>query len=174
MKNTPKNPIHRSIRPLLRKVGLDEKQVEIYLALLALKSEKVATIAKASRQSRSHTYIILRELQDIGLVAEFKEGAVLKFAAEPPETLLSFLKEREMQYKDLQELVQGCYACTQVADSDLHQLTACDHIEGFKRHEKSLSRHFDSGVCWNIQCSILIRYVREKYCHNAFWAPTHP
>ena len=99
--------VHKSIRPLLQKIGLDEKQIEVYLALLSLKSAKASDVAKLAKQSRSHTYIILRTLEEMGLVSEVKEHTTLQFIAEPPERLLTYLQNQERQYRDLQTLVEG-------------------------------------------------------------------
>lgn len=98
---------HKSIKPLLRRIGLDEKETEIYLALLSLKSANASSVAKLAKQSRSHSYLILRDLEKKGLVSEIEEEGKLRFIAEPPERLVSYLKDREMEYKELQALVEG-------------------------------------------------------------------
>lgn len=98
---------HKSIRPLLQRVGLDEKQTEVYLAILSLKAAGASDIAKLAKQSRSHTYLILRDLEKMGLVSEIEQRGVLQFIAEPPERLMSYLKDREGEYRGLQSLVEG-------------------------------------------------------------------
>ena len=69
MENRKLQNVHRAIRPLLEKIGLDEKKREIYLALLALKAARASDIVNLFKQSRSHTYIILRELEEMGLIS---------------------------------------------------------------------------------------------------------
>ena len=96
-----------AIRPLLRKVGLDEKEIEVYLALLSLKMAKATAISKASCQSRSHTYIVLRSLVEMGLASEVERGKIIHFVAEPPERLLAYCEERERQMSDLKPLFEG-------------------------------------------------------------------
>jgi predicted transcriptional regulator len=91
----------------LKKVGLDDKQIEIYLAVLSLKTAKASEIAALGRQSRSHAYIILRELERMGLVSEIEENRIIRFVAEPPQRLLTYLHDRERQYRELQTLIQG-------------------------------------------------------------------
>src|SRR3989338_10781704 len=82
-----KTPI--SIRSLLKRAGLDEREAEVYLALLSLKKARVSLIAKEAHQSRSHTYLVLRSLEQKGLVAELTQGAVISFVAEQPQRLLT-------------------------------------------------------------------------------------
>lgn len=148
--------LHRSIRPLLAQVGLDDKQVEIYLALLSLKTDKVVNIAKASHQSRSHTYIILRELEEMGLVSESKEGAVLKFHAESPEKIMSFLKDREIKYRDLQTMVEGALPLLKSLTPSYvssPQVTTLKGIDGMKQVYRDILTQEFIGI-YNVQTSM--------------------
>lgn len=103
----PKNEDPTAIRPLLKRVGLDDREAEIYLALLALKVAPASTVAKEANQQRSNTYLILRELQKKGLVSEIERGKVRHFVAEPPQRLIGFLQDRERDIKDVKMLVEG-------------------------------------------------------------------
>lgn len=96
-----------AVRPLLKRLGLHEKETDVYLALLAMKIGRASAIAKAARQSRSHTYLILRDLKAKGLVSEVERGKIIHFVAEPPERLLSYLKNREQEMHELQTVVAG-------------------------------------------------------------------
>lgn len=127
--------VHAAIRPLLRRIGLDEREVEVYLALLPLKVARASAIAKAARQSRSHTYLVLRSLQDKGLVAEVERGRILEFIAEPPQRLLSYLKDREQESHDLQELVGGALSVLSSMTSPLlgsPRVTVLKGLDGMK------------------------------------------
>jgi len=97
----------QAIRPLLKRLGLDDKEIEIYLALLPLKMARASTIAKAARQSRSHTYLVLRELKDRGLVSEIERGKIIHFVAESPQRLLGYLEDRVQSLEELRPLVEG-------------------------------------------------------------------
>jgi len=107
MANFASTDQHIAVRNLLKRVGLDDREVEVYLALLALKRARATDVAKAAKQSRSHTYVVLRDLQQKGLVSEVEHGKILQFIAEPPERILSYLKDREQEIQRLQTLVQG-------------------------------------------------------------------
>ncbi len=96
-----------ALRPLLKRAGLDEKEIEVYLALLPLKRARASVIARAAAQSRSHTYAVLRSLQKKGLVSELEQGKIIQFVAEPPQRLLSQLEDRERELKELLPLLQG-------------------------------------------------------------------
>lgn len=95
-----------SIRPLLRRIGLDEKETEIYLTLLSLKVSRASVIAKVAKQSRSHTYLILRSLVEKGLASEIERGNIIHFVAEPVQRLLGYLDDRKQQLEELRPLVE--------------------------------------------------------------------
>lgn len=98
---------YAAIRPLLLRAGLDDREVEVYLAILSLKSAKATQVAKVAKQSRSHTYLMLRSLERRGLVSEVIRGDVLHFIAEQPQRLVTYLEDRKKDIADVQRLVEG-------------------------------------------------------------------
>lgn len=96
-----------AIRPLLKRIGLDEKEIEVYLAVLSLKAARASTIAKAAKQARSNTYLLLRSLEEKGLVSEIERGKVIHFIAEPPQRLKQYVEERERELQSLAPLIDG-------------------------------------------------------------------
>ena len=100
-------PISPSLRTLLRRIGLEEKEAEVYLAALTLKSARATDIAKLAKQSRSHAYLMLRALEKRGLVAEIDRGKVLHFVAEPPESLLTYLENQEEEIRSIRTIAEG-------------------------------------------------------------------
>lgn len=99
-KNTP--PVMRS---LLQRIGLDDRESEVYLALLALKVAPASRIAKEAHQERSNTYLVLRSLKEKGLISEVERGKVLHFIAEEPERLLGYVEDREKEMHHLYGLL---------------------------------------------------------------------
>lgn len=96
-----------ALRSLLLRIGLDDKEAEVYLALLTLGAARATDIAKLSKQSRSHTYLMLRSLKARGLVSEVERGKVLSFVAAPPEQLLQYLEDRQAELATLSTLAKG-------------------------------------------------------------------
>ena len=140
---------HTSLRPLLKKVGLDEKEVEIYLALLSLKVAPASDIAKLAKQSRTHTYLILRKLEKTGLVSEIEERGLLQFVAEPPERLISHLKNREKECRDLQLLVTGALPLlSSITQSYVRspRITVLKGLEGMKQVYRDVFTHAFVGL----------------------------
>ena len=138
----------QAVRPLLRRIGFDEREIEVYLALTAMKIGKAAQIAKSSGQSRSHTYLILRGLQEKGLVSEIERGNVTHFVAEAPERLISYLKNREQEIQELEVLAHGAMPYLSSLTPKLTgrpRVTVAHGLEGIKQvYRDILTREFVS------------------------------
>lgn len=132
MQNSSANLIHRSIKPLLSRVGLNQSETDIYLALLSLGSAKASDVAKLAKQARTHTYPLLRELENKGLVSEIEEGGKIIFVAEPPERLLNFLKDKERESQELQTLISGALPMLHSLSSEVIDTPRISVLKGFE------------------------------------------
>lgn len=86
----------------LRKLGLTEKEVKIYLAGLELGPGSVQKIAQITKITRPTVYETMKKLEEKGLFAETKQKAKRLFAAQSPERILSILRtqKREIEEKE--------------------------------------------------------------------------
>ena len=89
------------ILPLeMRKLGLTEKEVRVYLAALELGYTSVQEIAKKAQVSRPTAYEIIKSLGKKELISQSKEKKRRYFTAQSPDNLLGILKR---QKKELEE-----------------------------------------------------------------------
>lgn len=82
---------------VLKKLGLSDKEIRVYGALLSLGSGAVRQVALAAKVNRGTTYDILRDLRERGLVNFLGQGSRRVFTAEDPEhlkTLIAHEQER--------------------------------------------------------------------------------
>jgi len=86
----------------LRKLGLTEKEVRVYLAGLELGPSSVQEIAKAAKISRPTTYEIIKKLKEKDLFAEIKQKGKRVLVAQSPERILGLLRtqKREIEEKE--------------------------------------------------------------------------
>lgn len=72
----------------LQKLGLSDKQIKVYLACLQLGVDTVVNIAKFSAQKRPTVYLVLDDLENMGLVSRTHKGKKTFIKAEDPKRLL--------------------------------------------------------------------------------------
>ncbi len=75
----------------LQSVGLTDKQAKVYVSSLFLGPASVQKIAGQADVKRATTYVILDELEKMGLVSESTEENRTVYIAEPPEAIGRFL-----------------------------------------------------------------------------------
>jgi len=89
------------ILPLeLRKLGLTEKEVRVYLAALELGYTSVQKIAQQAKITRPTAYVIIKSLKDKGLISESKDNGKKYFIAESPDKLLGILKRQKNEIEE--------------------------------------------------------------------------
>jgi len=89
-----------NIRPILQKIGLNEKETDIYLACLKYGPETITNIARHSGCKRSTLYYLMEGLLQRGFVIIVRRSRKTLYDAEKPKKLLTTIRARE------QELVQ--------------------------------------------------------------------
>ncbi len=142
MKKSAQEP--QALRPLLSRIGLDPREVEVYLALLPMKIARASVIATKAKQSRSHTYLVLRSLELKGLVSEIERGKVLHFVAEDPRNLLSYIDDREAEFRSLKPIVEGALPMLESLTSPLigkPRVTMLSGMEGMKQVYREALQH---------------------------------
>lgn len=76
-----------NIKEIILKLGLNEKQVSVYLACLELGSASVSELAEKSGVKRTSIYNFLEELVANGYLAEIKQNDQILLTAEDPRIL---------------------------------------------------------------------------------------
>jgi len=84
----------------LSKLGFNQKEQEVYFALLQLEKATANEIAYKSKVKRPTTYDILYRLVSEGFIAEVTENNKMKFVARPPENLLNLIDNRKKELQD--------------------------------------------------------------------------
>lgn len=85
----------------LKKLDLDEKEIDIFLALLELGGATVAQISQKSSIKRTTVYNILEDLKEKGLVAQTVKGRKKLYLSEDPRKLEDNLEEKKHVLKRL-------------------------------------------------------------------------
>src|SRR3989344_7253366 len=80
---------------LLENCGLTKNESLVYLTLLKRGKSKSGDIVKEAKISGGKIYETLYKLVEKGLVKYIEENGIKKFIANNPETLISYLQEKE-------------------------------------------------------------------------------
>lgn len=91
------------IEEVLKRFGLREKEIKIYLALLKLGPASVRKISQESRINRGTSYDVLRDLMKIGLVGYYEKKSRQYFMPEDPARMISILEQRRDEIAKLKE-----------------------------------------------------------------------
>lgn len=78
----------------LNQIGLTEHQAKVYLSCLQLGVGSVLHIAKGAELKRPTVYLLLDELEAIGLVSQIKKGKKTLYQAGSPDEIISTLKTK--------------------------------------------------------------------------------
>lgn len=84
---------------ILKKIGLNDKEIQVYLRLLEYGAISVRGLADITEINRGTVYDILKKLQEQGLATYYHAGSKQKFVAEDPEKILLVLKNQEEEIK---------------------------------------------------------------------------
>jgi len=85
------------LKGILQKIGLSDKDAEIYMACLELGTQPASVIARKAGLKRPTTYLILEGLVKKGLVSEYTGTNVKYFTAVSAEYLLNYVERQRRE-----------------------------------------------------------------------------
>ncbi|MFH1522486.1 MAG: helix-turn-helix domain-containing protein [Patescibacteria group bacterium] len=80
---------------ILKKLGLTDKELNVYLKLLEYGAISVRSLAELTGLNRGTTYDVLKRLQEIGLVSYYVAETKQKFIAEDTDKLMELVRDKE-------------------------------------------------------------------------------
>src|SRR3990167_7364664 len=92
---------------LLKKIGLDEKEAEVYEALLSLGKAGMGKILGKVKLKRGSAYNAVYGLMEKGLVVESPAGGRKVFEVQNPEHLAEVIKTSEQNLKEAEQTLTG-------------------------------------------------------------------
>lgn len=87
--------------PVLKKLGLSDKEIAVYTALLSLGSATVRQIADTAKVNRGTAYDILKSLMTDGLVSYVNKEKKHYFVAEDPNQLKALVSKQQERLNDV-------------------------------------------------------------------------
>ena len=120
----------------LRKLGLNEKQGQVYLALLKLGKGSAYAISEHSGLKKPTTYVILNELIEKGAAQLIPKVAKRLYKPIPPETLM---RDAEQRMNEAKQLLPALKSIVTTKPEKINVL----HYEGLKAFKEALYYRID-------------------------------
>ena len=142
------------IKSVLKQLDFEEREVDIYCALLSLGNASIRDVADKAGVNRGTTHELLKDMVKRGIVSYFPKGKRRHFCAEDPDKLLSLASEKQeaLRHASLQlanEIIPSLNRLKPGSDSPkVTYYEGDDGIESvlkdiLKTSEKSTSRSYN-------------------------------
>ncbi|TSC94890.1 MAG: TrmB family transcriptional regulator [Candidatus Berkelbacteria bacterium Athens1014_28] len=95
-----------SIHQILKNLGLNDKEIKVYLALLKSGKVKPAVLAKITKLNRATLYSVAGNLLSKGIIAEDISSKSLYYVPLPPKNLEKILDQMRREIKDKEVLIK--------------------------------------------------------------------
>lgn len=94
------------IKKFLVDIGFSEKEAAVYLALLPVDTASVIELSESTGINRTTLYPILEDLIIKKIVIEITEGKKVRFQAEPPERIATFVKTQRTKFEEQEKILE--------------------------------------------------------------------
>jgi len=88
-----------NIKQVLKQLDFEEREVDIYCALLALGNASIREVAEKADVNRGTTHELLKKMLKRGIVNYYPKGKRRHFCAEAPEKLIEIAAEKQEQLR---------------------------------------------------------------------------
>ena len=119
------------IEKSLRKFGLKNKEIKIYLTLLNIGPSSVRTISQESKINRGTGYDVLKKLIEMRLVSYYEKRSHQYFAPEDPAKIIDILEEREKEITRTKKEILKTIPDLQSLYSKIAQKPFVKYYEGY-------------------------------------------
>lgn len=118
------------IEGILKKIGLNDKEIKVYLACLKLGPSSVRKLAKQAEINRGTTYDILKSLQELGLISYYHQDKHQYFIAEDPSKLKDVLEQKQQQLKETKTQIEEIIPQLQLIHDNAGDKPVAKYYEG--------------------------------------------
>lgn len=129
----------------LQEIGLSDKEASVYIALLSVDNDSVLDLASKTKINRTTIYPVLESLAQKGLISEVKVDKKVRFQAEPPERLTTFVERQKLLFEERSERVKDIIPQLKSIQRDSGELPIIKIYEGRDGVISSLEDYFNNA-----------------------------
>lgn len=141
----------------LQELGLSDKEAKVYLALLPVDNDSVVDLAKKTRVNRTTIYPVLESLAKKGLISEVKVDKKVRFHAEPPERLKTYVERQKILFEEKAERVEDIIPQLKGIQRESGELPVVKIYEGRDGVISSLEDYFNNAEDGDISYALYSR-----------------
>ncbi len=145
-----------SIQDNLKELGLNDKEIKIYLALLKTPRIRPSALSKLTKINRATIYNLSKGLINKGIISEDLGGSTLYLTALPPENLKQIIERPRRELDRKEKLIESTI-------DELKQLNASENYSipkiRFVEEDKIEDFLYENGLKW----------VRELKKNDGIW-----
>ncbi len=127
------------MRKELKKLGLSDREIEIYLFGLGAGPSTAQNIANATKIKRPTVYVDLERLKQLGLVNQNFKGKKKLFEMAPPEKLLRITEREKEETEEKEEGIKNIITSLRAIANKSELASDVKIFEGFPAIEEILS-----------------------------------
>ena len=129
---------------ILRKIGMTENEIKIYLELIKLGSSSATSLSKLSGVNRSKVYEVIKKLSSKGLVHSVIQENKTTFSANPPEEILNIIKDEKEKLTEKESTLKNVIPylkSIQKTEIEQQKANVYEGLKGIKAfHNKILNK----------------------------------
>lgn len=133
------------IKKFLQNIGLSEKESSVYLALLSVDTYSVLELSKATKINRTTLYPVLDELINKKLVIEIKQDKKVRFQAESPERIETYIQNQKNQLEEQEKVLEDIIPQMRGFVRNVGEKPVVKFFEGREGILESLNTYYESG-----------------------------
>lgn len=153
---------------ILKTIGLSDKQAIVYCALLELGEAKMTDLAKRSKLKRPTVYLVVDELDVLGLVSSITKGKRKVYSVVHPKRIAELLESRKTQFQDLLPQMLAMYG-TSGGKPKIQMLEGVEGVRQAYREAFFLLKEEGNEGLWFGNISLLLEVFPEvinEYHHT--------
>lgn len=95
-----------NIKEVLEEIGLSEKEVDVYLALLKLGEASASRVSEIANLNRVTSYVLLKSLSEKGFCSIYTKNNIQHFKPIKPEQIIGLLEGKKDKIKVIMPLLK--------------------------------------------------------------------
>jgi sugar-specific transcriptional regulator TrmB len=157
----------------LQQLNFDEKEADLYLALLELGEANIEQIAKKSKIKRTTVYHVIESLKEKGYIEMSKDGKKTLFYALSPKKIGEVLEDKQRLFK---QIMPGLLSIT----NDIEKKPKIRYFEGREGireiYKDTLRYHSQEMLIWSTEDIVkyfdidwIEKYYIDRRVKNKIW-----